>query len=260
MWERDEFCTEGLRGDVFGPIELATSGLYLIIVNLSCIQRPALMQPVSELSVFSRHMRWNFILIEGPRSRCYGRIATLKAYCATLWWRWWGFFCFSILMEHLGMKLTGKNRGTRRKTCPSATLSTTNPTCTDPGLNPGLRGERPATNRVSQTTNENTQTRDTNDKLHHVIYSMNNNNNNNNNLFQVVCVILVTSNRLARGLVEVPSVWAACIAFTLLLVDINIYLLPCVSNCVPKLLTRAVLVQRHRYPLSSRFGWVLKPV
>jgi hypothetical protein len=29
---------------------------------------------------------------------------------------------------------------------PSATLSTTNPTWIDPGANPGLRGERPATN------------------------------------------------------------------------------------------------------------------
>jgi hypothetical protein len=35
---------------------------------------------------------------------------------------------------------------------PSATLSTTNPTWIDPGANPGLRGERPATNRLSQLT------------------------------------------------------------------------------------------------------------
>jgi hypothetical protein len=34
------------------------------------------------------------------------------------------------------------------KTCPSATLSTTNPTW----INPGLRGERPATNRLSHGT------------------------------------------------------------------------------------------------------------
>jgi hypothetical protein len=39
------------------------------------------------------------------------------------------------------MKLTGENRSTRRKTCPSATLSTTNPTWADPGSKPGLRGE-----------------------------------------------------------------------------------------------------------------------
>jgi hypothetical protein len=47
------------------------------------------------------------------------------------------------------MKLTRKNRSTRRKTCPSATLSTTNPAYTDPGWNPGLRGERLATKRLS---------------------------------------------------------------------------------------------------------------
>jgi hypothetical protein len=35
---------------------------------------------------------------------------------------------------------------------PSATSSTTNPTWIDPGANPGLRGERPATNRLSHGT------------------------------------------------------------------------------------------------------------
>jgi hypothetical protein len=34
----------------------------------------------------------------------------------------------------------------------SATLSTTNPTWTDPGSNPGLCGERPATNHRSHGT------------------------------------------------------------------------------------------------------------
>jgi hypothetical protein len=50
------------------------------------------------------------------------------------------------------MKLTGDNRSTRGKTCPSATLSTTNTTWTDLGSNPGLRGGRPATNRLSHGT------------------------------------------------------------------------------------------------------------
>jgi hypothetical protein len=50
------------------------------------------------------------------------------------------------------MKLTWKNRSTRGKTCPSATLSTTNPTRTDPGSNPDLRGEKSATNRLSYGT------------------------------------------------------------------------------------------------------------
>jgi hypothetical protein len=35
---------------------------------------------------------------------------------------------------------------------PSVTLSTTNPTWIDPGAMPGLRGERPATNRLSHGT------------------------------------------------------------------------------------------------------------
>jgi hypothetical protein len=48
--------------------------------------------------------------------------------------------------------LAGENRITRRKTCPSATLSTTNPTWIDPGANSSLRGERPATNRLSHGT------------------------------------------------------------------------------------------------------------
>jgi hypothetical protein len=50
------------------------------------------------------------------------------------------------------MKLTGENLNTRRRACPSATLSTTNPLWTDPGSGPGLRGERPATDRLSHGT------------------------------------------------------------------------------------------------------------
>jgi hypothetical protein len=51
-----------------------------------------------------------------------------------------------------GMLLTRENRRTRRKTCPSATLSTTNPIWIEPGANPGHRGERPATNDLSHGT------------------------------------------------------------------------------------------------------------
>ena len=46
------------------------------------------------------------------------------------------------------MKLTEESRSTRGKICLSATLSTINPTWTDPGSNPGVRGRRPATNRL----------------------------------------------------------------------------------------------------------------
>jgi hypothetical protein len=43
------------------------------------------------------------------------------------------------------MKLTGK-------TCPSATLPTTNPKWIDYGSKPGLRGGRPAANRLNHGT------------------------------------------------------------------------------------------------------------
>jgi hypothetical protein len=43
--------------------------------------------------------------------------------------------------------VTAENRRTRRKTCPSATFSTTHPRWTDLGTNPGRRGEKPATKR-----------------------------------------------------------------------------------------------------------------
>jgi hypothetical protein len=45
--------------------------------------------------------------------------------------------------------IDGENQRTRRKTCPSATLSTTNPTRTDPGKNLGLCSERLASNNLS---------------------------------------------------------------------------------------------------------------
>jgi hypothetical protein len=48
-----------------------------------------------------------------------------------------------------GMKIGREDRSTRGKTCPSATLSTTNPTWLDPGLNPDRSGGKPATNRLS---------------------------------------------------------------------------------------------------------------
>jgi hypothetical protein len=54
--------------------------------------------------------------------------------------------------EESRWKDTGENRRTLRKTCPSATLSTTNPIWTGPGANPGLRDEKPATNCLSHGT------------------------------------------------------------------------------------------------------------
>jgi hypothetical protein len=47
---------------------------------------------------------------------------------------------------------TGENRRTRRKNLSRATLSTTNPTRIDSGVNPSLHGGRPATNDLSHGT------------------------------------------------------------------------------------------------------------
>ena len=47
------------------------------------------------------------------------------------------------------MKVTGKNRCTRRKTRPSASLSTTDLTSTELELNQGLRDKRPAINQLN---------------------------------------------------------------------------------------------------------------
>jgi hypothetical protein len=43
----------------------------------------------------------------------------------------------------------GKSKYSEKKTCPSATLSTTDPTWCNPGWDLGRRGGRPATNRLS---------------------------------------------------------------------------------------------------------------
>lgn len=47
---------------------------------------------------------------------------------------------------------TKEKWNTRRKNCPSATISTTNPTRTGLGSNPGLCSDRTATNRLNHST------------------------------------------------------------------------------------------------------------
>jgi hypothetical protein len=77
---------------------------------------------------------------------------SLEAYCATLWWRWKIISLFFIFRSNgatVEWNWQRENRSTRGKTCPRATLSTTNSTCTDKRSNPGLRGGRPATNRLA---------------------------------------------------------------------------------------------------------------
>jgi hypothetical protein len=65
-----------------------------------------------------------------------------RAYCSS------ARLCTSM-EHHGGMILTKENRRTRRRTCPSATFTATNPALTEPDANPGLRGDMPTTNRLT---------------------------------------------------------------------------------------------------------------
>jgi hypothetical protein len=60
--------------------------------------------------------------------------------------RWWWFWS-----NQWNANWQGKPKYSE-KTCPSTTLSTTNPTWSDPGSNPDRRGGKPETNRLSYGT------------------------------------------------------------------------------------------------------------
>jgi hypothetical protein len=63
------------------------------------------------------------------------------AYCICPGWLWWWRNWWNEDWQ-------GKPKYSE-KPCPSATLSTTNPTWPEPGSNPGRRRGKPATNRLS---------------------------------------------------------------------------------------------------------------
>ena len=90
-----------------------------------------------------------FFCGEGPRSRCYGRTAALRLIVQPCDEEDLIFFGFPCTRAPVEWNWQEKTEVLGEKTCPSATLSTTNPTSPDPGSNPGLRGEKPATNRLS---------------------------------------------------------------------------------------------------------------
>jgi hypothetical protein len=62
-------------------------------------------------------------------------------YCTCPWWLWWCRIWWNEDWQ-------GKPKYSE-KTCPSATLATTNPTWPDPDSNTGRRRGKPATNRLS---------------------------------------------------------------------------------------------------------------
>jgi hypothetical protein len=59
---------------------------------------------------------------------------------------------FQMIYVHVESRWDDNGRAIPRKTCPSVTLSTTNPTYTNSGANPGLRGGKPAANRLNHGT------------------------------------------------------------------------------------------------------------
>jgi hypothetical protein len=57
-----------------------------------------------------------------------------------------------LMWSAVGLILTGESRSARRRTCPSDTLSTTNPTRYGVGLKRSMRFERPAYNHLTVVT------------------------------------------------------------------------------------------------------------
>jgi hypothetical protein len=85
---------------------------------------------------------WNYcIVVGGVQLESTRHVGHWLAYCICPRWLWWWRIWWNEDWQ-------GKPKYSE-KTCPSFTLSTTNPTLPDPGSNPGRRGGKPATNRLS---------------------------------------------------------------------------------------------------------------
>jgi hypothetical protein len=82
------------------------------------------------------------ICIAGGGIKVHSTPRPPMAYCASPGWLWW--------WRNRWNNWQGKPNYSE-KTCPSAALSTTNPTCC-PYANPGRRGGKPASNRLSYGT------------------------------------------------------------------------------------------------------------
>jgi hypothetical protein len=93
--------------------------------------------PASRYFFFNLHIVGGGVQTGSTRHRGH-----LLSYCACPGWLWgWRIIRWNEDWQ-------GKPKHSE-KTCPSATLSTTNPTWTDPGSNPARRGGKSATNSLS---------------------------------------------------------------------------------------------------------------
>jgi hypothetical protein len=86
------------------------------------------------------------VSLGGVRLSTLGTSATIWPIVPTPDDRWWW-----VWSSRWNENWQGKPKYSE-KTCPSSTLSTTNPTWSDLGWNPGRRGGKPATNRLSYDT------------------------------------------------------------------------------------------------------------
>jgi hypothetical protein len=84
---------------------------------------------------------WLFIVWGGVQAGSTRHVGHWMTYCTCPGWLWWGRNLWNENWQ-------GKPKYSET-TCPSATLSTTNPTWPDPCANPGRRGGKRATNRLS---------------------------------------------------------------------------------------------------------------
>jgi len=88
-----------------------------------------------------------------PKEHCFLKVPTLRPFVlllgATCRWRW--------ICSTNGIILIRESRNVRRKPCPRANFSTTALALTGLGSNPGLSGERQATDRLNHSTTRKTK-------------------------------------------------------------------------------------------------------
>jgi hypothetical protein len=139
--------------------------LSLSLVCYSVVQLYRL-YPGSEVTGTVPTVEWRPQFLNPWATRCPPTCSVQPAYIFSPW-RWSGsrpkrgclltlaYYAFPRWYEFGERRWNDIDRGKPKKsekTCPSATLSATNPTWIDPGPNPGLRGERPATNDLNHGT------------------------------------------------------------------------------------------------------------
>jgi hypothetical protein len=122
---------------------------FFLCLFLSLKMEASCLRNISRLSMDYTvlYSRWynSFFLIRivggGVQAGSTRHVGHWMAYCICPGWLWgWRIYWNEDWQGKLKYS---------EKTCPNATLSTTNPTWPDPGLSPGRHSGKPATNRLS---------------------------------------------------------------------------------------------------------------